>query len=450
MTTWIALAIIGAAVIAIVWKVDVRLALVSGGLALGTLANNPTVIVRTFFATLTKEQFVVPICCAMGFAHVLRQTRCDRDLIYLLVRPLQRVRGLLVPGTVVVGFVINTPVVSQTSTAVAIGTVLVPLLRAAGVSAVTIGSALLLGCSIGGELLNPGAPEFRTVSVAAGAEPNQCVERVFPLIVPHLAVATLLFWLLSRAADSRQLHQDEAAGEKAEEEPILQRSFRVNWFRAAVPLLPITLLFLSGPPINLISVPEHWLVDPHNPGEALLFSSRRVGAAMLIGVVAAALSAGRASLATAKAFFEGAGYAFTHIISVIVAAECFGAGVRQVGLAEQLGDVMRDWPGLLLPIAGALPWAFAWVSGSGMASTQSVYGFFVDPARSLGVDPVHVGAVVSIGAAAGRTMSPVAAVTLMCATMTGTDPVALIRRTAAPLIGGLLVVVLVAMWVAAR
>ena len=46
---------------------------------------------------------------------------------------------------------------------------LVPLLLAARVSPVTTGAALLLGSSIGGELLNPGAPELRTVSSAAGA-----------------------------------------------------------------------------------------------------------------------------------------------------------------------------------------------------------------------------------------------------------------------------------------
>ena len=36
--------------------------------------------------------------------------------------------SLLVPGTVLVAFFVNIPLVSQTSTAVAVGTVLVPLL----------------------------------------------------------------------------------------------------------------------------------------------------------------------------------------------------------------------------------------------------------------------------------------------------------------------------------
>src|SRR5262249_38922910 len=141
------------------------LALLLGALALGTLVGQPQVIVQTFLATFSNEKFVVPICTAMGFAYVLRHTGCDQHLVHLLTNPLQRVRPLLVPGTVVVGFLINVPVISQSSTAVSIGTVLVPILVAARIAPVTIGAALLLGSSIGGELLNPGAPELQTVVV---------------------------------------------------------------------------------------------------------------------------------------------------------------------------------------------------------------------------------------------------------------------------------------------
>jgi DcuC family C4-dicarboxylate transporter len=76
-----------------------------------------------------------------------------------------------------------------------------------------------------------------------------------------------------------------------------------------------------------------------------------------------------------------------------------------------------------------------------MAATQSLFEFFVPPACSLHVDPVHVGAVVSVAAAAGRTMSPVAAVTLMCAALTGTTPFDLVRRSAIPLLAGMAAVV---------
>src|ERR1700758_120577 len=98
MTLLAGLAVIAVAVFAVVRRVDVRLALTLAALALGLLARQLEVIVQTFLATLSKEQFVVPICSAMGFAYVLRQTGCDQHLVHLLVRPLERMRSLLVPG----------------------------------------------------------------------------------------------------------------------------------------------------------------------------------------------------------------------------------------------------------------------------------------------------------------------------------------------------------------
>src|SRR5215471_3041272 len=131
MTLLLGMIVIIAGVWAIVRRVDVRLALVLTALALGTLAGNPAAIVRTFLATFSNERFVVPICTAMGFAYVLKLTECDRHLVLLLVQPLTRVRPLLVPGTVCVGFLVNIPIISQTSTAITLGAVAIPILLAA-------------------------------------------------------------------------------------------------------------------------------------------------------------------------------------------------------------------------------------------------------------------------------------------------------------------------------
>jgi DcuC family C4-dicarboxylate transporter len=445
-TAIVGLVIIAGAVAAILRRVDVRLALMLAALGLGAVAGQPEQIVRTFLETLTREQFIVPICCAMGFAYVLKQTGCDRHLVEALIRPMQRAGGILVPGTVLVGFLVNIPVISQTSTAVAIGSVLIPLLRAAGVPPVTTGAALLLGCSIGGELLNPGAPEFRTVTEAirqaqpgSTVESAQCVERVFWLVLPEVATAIAIFWILNWRQGPVQDKREDGAGTDRPDAKVARPPFRINPLKAAVPLLPITLLFLTSGPLRVLEVPREWLVKP--PGELGQFDSRLIGAAMLVGVAAAAITAPRVALGSAATFFEGAGYAYAHIIAVIVTAQCFGKGVELTGLAALLGEAITARPALVVPTAGALPLAFAWVSGSGMASTQSLYGFFVEPALKVGLDPLLVGAVVSLAAAAGRTMSPVAAVTLMCAAMTQTNPFELVRRVVLPLFAGIIVVI---------
>ena len=108
----------------------------------------------------------------------------------------------------VVGFLVNIPIISQTSTAVTLGAVVIPILLAARLPAATVGGALLLGSSIGGELLNPGAPELRTVvedstraALALGrplpGSTETLVARLLPLNLVGLAAATVVFWAMN-------------------------------------------------------------------------------------------------------------------------------------------------------------------------------------------------------------------------------------------------------------
>jgi DcuC family C4-dicarboxylate transporter len=432
----LAAVIVAAAVWAVTRGVDVRLALLVTALALAGLRGNVAPVVATFLATFSDEKFVVPICTAMGFAYVLRHTECDRNLVRLLTNPLRSARGFLVPGVVLAGFLVNIPVISQTSTAVCLGAVVVPLMRAARMSDLTIGASILLGASIGGELLNPGAPELNSVAQKLGISSTDIVPAVQKLVFIHLALATLLFWLVCGRADRKEVLPAAAAEPPAEG--------RIHPVRAAVPLVPLVLLYLQGPPFRLFHVPPEWLFA--KPGaEASGYDTRLIGLAMLVGVLAAALSNPWRVRGVPKAFFDGAGYAFAEIISLIVVASCFGKGIELTGLARLIGGAIEQAPGLLVPAAGFIPLAFAALSGSGMASTQSLYGLFVGPAQAVGADPKDIGAVVSLGAAAGRTISPVAAVALMSAKLTGTDSFRLARRVAGPLLVSLTFVILLRM-----
>lgn len=427
-----------AAVVLVVKGWDVRLVLLSAAIVIAVASGSVPAVVREFLATFSNEKFVVPICSAMGFAYVLKHTGCDQHLVLLLVKPLRYVRVLLVPGVVVVAFLVNIPLISQTSTAVCLGAVVVPLMRAAGYSMATIGACLLLGASVGGELLNPGAPELLTVYNKTNvATTVQAAEYLPPLVFTQLAIATVLIWAMSlwweRGATS--LSPLPHAGMDVP---------RINLLKAFVPLIPLILLFATGLPgqYRLFDVPDQWVIARKVDGTRdPAYNSRLIGLAMLVGVLAAATVAPNKARDCVKEFFAGAGYGFTNVVSLIVTATCFGKAVENAGLADLLGKLIEQSPELMQPLAAFVPLSFAAVSGSGMASTQSLYGFFHKPAVSLQLNPVSIGALVSLGSAAGRTMSPVAAVTLMCAMLTGTNPFTLAKRVAVPLLIGIIAVV---------
>jgi DcuC family C4-dicarboxylate transporter len=330
-----------------------------------------------------------------------------------------------------------------------LGAVVVPLLRAAGYSMPTIGACLLLGASVGGELLNPGAPELLTVFNKTNVPTTvQATEYLPPLVFTQLVAATLIFWILSRWWERAVAPPppDSALAADTPEPPSHTSDHPpVNLVKAIVPIVPVTLLFATAlpAPYQLWDVPDAWVIPRLPNGERdPAYNSRLIGLAMLLGVVVVAAVSWNHARDCVKEFFAGAGYGFANVVSLIVVANCFGEAIKVAGLAELLGRLIVGTPELMQPLAAFIPLGFAAVSGSGMASTQSLYGFFHAPAVALGLDPVAVGSLVSLGSAAGRTLSPVAAVTLMCATLTGTNPFTLAKRVAIPLLGGTTLVVL--------
>src|SRR5262249_21650186 len=110
-----------------------------------------------------------------------------------------------------------------------------------------------------------------------------------------------------------------------------------------------------------------------------------------------------------KAFFEGLGFAFIHVISLIIAASCFIEGMKQVGLITKLVGVISS-SGFLGKLASQVfPGLLAILSGSGTAPSVS-FSQAVLPSISVTdvTAAVNLGVLGAVGASFGRTMSPVA------------------------------------------
>src|SRR5262249_25008355 len=171
---------------------------------------------------------------------------------------------------------------------------------------------------------------------ATDFDSTMVVEHVWPLLLVQLAVATGLFWLISARAE-RRVTADELI-----EETTSEIEFRINLLKAFVPVVPLVLLMIIGPPLNLLTVPRHWLVDSGSGG----IGTRLIGVSMLIGTALAALATPRKAPDAARVFFEGAGLALTRIVSVIVTAQCFGKGIELLGLNDPIGHLILVRPDL--------------------------------------------------------------------------------------------------------
>lgn len=426
--------IIVAAIVLMAKRVDVRLVLLGSGLAMAVLAGTPLIIADTFTRGMVTAM-VAPICASMGFAALMNATGCDRHLVHALLAPVRRFKWLVMPGGILAAYFVNMAIPSQASTAAALGPILVPLYLASGRTAAIAGAALVLGASFGGDLLNPGAQDIQAVAGVAGLPAAELSARVIPASLAGIVMATLVFTLLNA-------RKEAAAGATAAivPTPVDEPVMAVNPLKAIIPLIPITLLLVAYAGWD----PLAWLVTPP-PGEEWrpLAGALPVVRAMLIGAAVGVLATWREIMKVTKAFFDGMGLAYANIISLTITAQCFGAGIAAVGLADALlrAAVASN---ALVPLSVGFPWGLSILSGSGSGPILAFAQTFL---TQIGADdaPVTLAAVACFGGAFGRTMSPVSAVVVYSSGLVGESPLTVIRYLLPALLAGAAVAIGVAL-----
>lgn len=418
--------IVIAAVIAIVRHYDVRLVLFVAGLLLATLAGNPLIVFKAFEEKMGDGGIIAPICSAMGYAFVLRAIGADKEMVRLLIKPIRRIRFLLVPGGCLIGFFTNMAITSQTASAAAVGPILVPIMIAARWHPIIAGATLVLGCSAGGNLFNPGEPDIVTIHKTSGVPIADVINSV---LVPEGAgflVAVIVFTMLSYLIKPKQ---EFAESEFHSEEFLLSK---INILKALLPPLPIILLVCSQPSFSIIHGLHQIFPKGIPVAYAMIFST----------IIALFVARGKLNEKTEQ-FFEGLGYGFVHVISLIITATCFIKGLEAVGLVNILVASVQDFGVSAKIISGAVPYTFAILSGSGTAPSVAFTNAVVPALSKINsAGAVDVGLLGAIGATFGRTMSPVAAVIVFATSLCHAKPLQIVERTAPALLCGFIAVLL--------
>jgi DcuC family C4-dicarboxylate transporter len=337
----------------------------------------------------------------------------------------------------------------------------------------TAGSLLLLGGSMGGELLNPAAVEVTAVKNLTGVEATDVIQHLLPYNLLASGTALLVFWMLSfwyerqRGTNgSKEIWGvggeesiDVAAPEPGSIAAMMSKTAsedvdRVNMFKAIVPLVPILLLLLVRPMIVRAQLmPAALTPSEHNK----IAEQATIAAAMIIGVVCAGISTPKQSGKVVAAFFEGAGFVYAHVISIITAAGMFAEGVRINSLIDMMTSHLKNAPLAITLASVAIPWLMACVTGTAVGTAPLVINIILPIATGLtgaattksaaGIATgLRIGGVNSIAAQFGRTSSPVAPVTIMAATLARAKPIDLVKRVAPPLLAGGAVLLAAALW----
>lgn len=408
LMSWIAVLVIILTVAALIKRLETRMVLITAGMFLCCLSLDPMSGLSAFAKAMTNNALVTAICGSMGFAFVASYTQCDRTLVHYLASPIKSLGILLIPLCTAITFFVNIAIPSAAGCAAAVGSTLIPVMLKSRIKPAAAAAAVLAGTI--GSYLTPGTSHNPYVANMAGMDVMEFIGFHLPYSVMAgvivLAGVTIIAFILGDHKGDANATVDESKLQKNDD------NFKPNPLKALVPLVPITLLLVG----NL------WV-------PALKMG---VAQAMVIGaVVALAISLCNPQELT-KEFFKGMGKGYADVMGIIIAAGVFAAGLRSAGLIDAAVEALKHsnefarWGGSLGP------WIMGVMTGSGDAATLAFNETVTPHAAEFGMTIEGLGGLAFITGALGRTMSPIAGVTILVSGIAMVDPLKVAARTAIP------------------
>lgn len=404
---WVAVAVILLTVWALVKRLETRLVLITAGLVLCCLSLNPLQGLNAFATSMTKSSLVMAICSSMGFAFAASFTQCDRSLVHYLASPIRGLGIFLIPICTAITFFINIAIPSAAGCAAAVGSTLIPVMLRAGIKPAAAAAAVLGGTI--GSYLSPGTSHNPMVAGMAKMEVIDFISYHTPysLMCGAIVIVGLLIvcFVLGDHKGDKNAQVDESKLQR-------QDDFTPSVLRAIVPLIPITILVVGNLWVPSIKM--------------------GVAQAMIIGAICALLAARVSPEKLTKEFFAGMGKGYADVMGIIIAAGVFAAGLKSAGLIDAAVDALKNsneyarWGGALGP------WIMGVITGSGDAATLAFNEAVTPHAPEFGMTIEGLGGLAFLTGALGRTMSPLAGVTILVSGIAMVSPIEVIKRTIVP------------------
>lgn len=148
-----------------------------------------------------------------------------------------------------------------------------------------------------------------------------------------------------------------------------------------------------------------------------------------------------------EAWLKGTGMIFASVLTLMIAAEYFSAGLTNIGAINTLIDTAKSFDlgpsGIVIVFSGFILLT-AFITGSGNAPVMAFIPIVPQIATDFNVNPLLPLLPILFAAGIGRTMSPVAGVIITVSGMAGLTPIDVIKRTSVPMLSSMVVVLIMA------
>lgn len=412
------LALIGivAVVVLLIKKHDTKTVLIGVGFILCLICIKPMDAFAAFTKYMTNANLIKAICASMGFAFVMKYTKCDQHLVQLLTKPIKNLGFILIPLTTILTYFINIAIPSAAGCSAAVGATLIPLLMASGVRPAMAAAAVFAGTF--GSVLSPGSSHniFVTDLVIKSGNAAYTVQDVIKvqmlsafISLAIVVVAISIMAIIFKDYDKTKDYTIKSSNGEAEK-------LKVNLLYALMPLIPLVILIIGGTALS-------------SDYKFLAWTKMGVAEAMLLGAIVTIFVTLTNPEKITKEFFGGMGSAYADIIGIIIAAGVFVAGLSACGAIDWVIGILKTEQSYVKFGGTFIPFIMGVVTGSGDASTMAFNTAITVHAADLGFAQDQLGMAAQIAGSLGRSASPIAGACIVCAGIAMANPVELAKRT---------------------
>ncbi|WP_110933191.1 C4-dicarboxylate transporter DcuC [Paenibacillus bouchesdurhonensis] len=413
----------------------------------GSLWLDPLqVIVTQFKQTFTAAGFIILLLG--GYTAYMSSIGANEVTVSALTKPISKIKSayVLVPIVFLLGNLLSLVIPSASNLAIILLATLFPILRKAGMSALSAAAVIATSATIVPTPLGSDnvaiAEELAKHAMFANLTVTDYVFRYHAIVsIPTLIFIALVHYYWQKRMDKKASHsQAEAEVNHESKEDIEIRGGKLfKTVYAILPIFPIILL-LGTYAIQLTT------------GNAIQLS---VEVATLVSFVLAIIcevirhKGDKSVLEKTESFFKGMGGAVP-IVALLVAASVFVTGLKSIGLVDALQQSMQNIQGngldFILPLVlVAITALIVILSGSGTALIFAMVPLMVPLADAAGISPIAISVPMGLSGNLFRAVSPVAAVVLIVAGTVKTDPIAIVKRTSVPMIAGVIFMFILSM-----
>ena len=362
------------------------------------------------------------IMTLFGFSSYMNLIGANEVTVDIMTKPLGKIKSkyFIVPVIFLLGNLLSLVVPSASSLAVLLMATLYPVLTKVGVTPLTAGAVIATTATI---MPTPLGADNVLAAETFGMNIMDYVIAHAKVSIPSLIIMAVAHYFWQKHLDKKQSLSNEV---KIDESKLAKLNDNLPpKYYAILPILPLILvlffnIFMKEVQIGLVSIAFISLIVA-----VILELIRKKDFVKVSNDI--------------NEFFKGMGSGLAMVVSLLVAASLLVDGLKDLGVVDMITNSVQNLHGagtiLMLAFSG-VTFLIGLISGGGLSVFYASVEMIPELAAAVGVSGPMIALPMQMVANLVRSISPVAACIIVVCSITGTNPMQIVKRTSVPVLVG--------------